>query len=573
MKKWAAQIEAQRRLHRVGGVRGSGLDGNGGNSGRWTGTSATEFEYMRAQGVMENPYAEGEEYGRSIGEEERGSINYASTIVGGESMIGQDSRNGSFTSLITGGRSRSRGDSISRQQQQLQYQQQYQQQYPQPTTSRTYPPANGHAYSQQGQQQQPSLTLRTRELSSPQQGHGINHPDLPLESYFSPIDGSPSTIASSRTSGASGMFAAFPPPTMNQQQQYRVTANGTPPGNYADEQGHYTHIGTNSSRFTAPAVARRGVERESSGMSSSSSTSSHPQRGAADYSSHTTRPSGGPAPMSRPSAMGAGQGAGMHSSAQLPPRNRSVSSPDIHQQISRPPSAPAGGMGVGVPGGGGLPPIPLLPASYALGSRSQTGSPALGRGVGNVSPQMLRERAGNGGSTTPTPPQGQGYGGGYGSLSPPPPPPGQAQGQGAPARPLSSEQHYHLQQQQQQQPPPLTTTPPQLKVKVNCTQISPSTSSTTTLTLVVPANISYTSLRDRIDAKLQRSTGVSLSERAAPLEGGGPGAEVVKLKFRDEGDMVSIQSDEDVAEAFESCWREVAGGQGGLGEVELFCMR
>lgn len=100
--------------------------------------------------------------------------------------------------------------------------------------------------------------------------------------------------------------------------------------------------------------------------------------------------------------------------------------------------------------------------------------------------------------------------------------------------------------------------PTQLKVKVNCPSVSQC------LTLVVPLNISYQSLKDRIDAKLQRSTNLSLSERG--LQAGG---QLVKLKFLDEEDYVSIQSDEDVQTAFET-W-EAAGGN--IGEVELFCQR
>jgi cell division control protein 24 len=100
--------------------------------------------------------------------------------------------------------------------------------------------------------------------------------------------------------------------------------------------------------------------------------------------------------------------------------------------------------------------------------------------------------------------------------------------------------------------------PTQLKVKVHC----PSAGST--MTLVVSTNISFQSLKDRIDAKLQRSTSVSLSQGQ------------VKLKYLDDNDYVSIQSDEDVQTAFET-WKEQqrdvnTGGQQ-LGEIELFCQR
>ncbi|GME44008.1 hypothetical protein GTA08_BOTSDO11807 [Neofusicoccum parvum] len=99
--------------------------------------------------------------------------------------------------------------------------------------------------------------------------------------------------------------------------------------------------------------------------------------------------------------------------------------------------------------------------------------------------------------------------------------------------------------------------PSQLKVKVHC----PSAGST--MTLVVSTNISFQSLKDRIDAKLQRSTNVSLSSGQ------------VKLKYLDEDDYVSIQSDEDVQMAFET-WKEQQRDQllaGQLGEIELFCQK
>lgn len=82
-------------------------------------------------------------------------------------------------------------------------------------------------------------------------------------------------------------------------------------------------------------------------------------------------------------------------------------------------------------------------------------------------------------------------------------------------------------------------------------------------------NISYQSLKDRIDAKLQRSTNLSLTERASQGREG-----LVKLKYTDsDGDLVSIQSDEDVQTAFEAWSEEHEGSmeEGGMGEIELFC--
>jgi cell division control protein 24 len=109
--------------------------------------------------------------------------------------------------------------------------------------------------------------------------------------------------------------------------------------------------------------------------------------------------------------------------------------------------------------------------------------------------------------------------------------------------------------------PPLgqdSNIPTQLKVKVHC----PSAGSS--MVLVVSTNISYQSLKDRIDAKLQRSTSVSL------------GSGQVKLKYLDsDNTYVSIQCDDDVQEAFEN-WKEQQSNLnpgGGLGEIELFCQR
>lgn len=184
---------------------------------------------------------------------------------------------------------------------------------------------------------------------------------------------------------------------------------------------------------------------------------------------------------------------------------------------------------------------------------------------GRASPalSLQRERSYQRGHQDPSPTSGYTYGDGRPSMRggeyPPssravtpvpgrgaapfsPPPPSQAPATAAPASGLEP--------------------PTQLKVKVHC----PSASQT--LTLVVPLNITYQSLKDRIEAKLQRSTNVSL------VAGEGK----VKLKYLDEEDFVSIQSDEDVLTAFET-WREQwegGGGAvegGGMGEIELFCQR
>lgn len=97
--------------------------------------------------------------------------------------------------------------------------------------------------------------------------------------------------------------------------------------------------------------------------------------------------------------------------------------------------------------------------------------------------------------------------------------------------------------------------PSQLKVKVKV----PSEGST--MTLVVGFNISFQSLKDRIDAKLQRYTNVTLASGS------------VKLKYLYDDEHVSIQTDEDVQTAFDE-WREQQQEEivGQLGEIELFCM-
>lgn len=105
----------------------------------------------------------------------------------------------------------------------------------------------------------------------------------------------------------------------------------------------------------------------------------------------------------------------------------------------------------------------------------------------------------------------------------------------------------------QSPPSPDMATPTQLKVKVHVPIAQ------TMMTLVVPTNITYQSLKDRIDAKLQRSTNLTLSSGQA------------KLKYMDEGDYISIQSDEDVQMALET-WRDQqqSAPMGAMGEVDLY---
>lgn len=96
--------------------------------------------------------------------------------------------------------------------------------------------------------------------------------------------------------------------------------------------------------------------------------------------------------------------------------------------------------------------------------------------------------------------------------------------------------------------------PNQLKVKVNY-------DGGNYFTLVAQFNITYQSLVDRIDVKLARLTNSSIARGD------------LKLRYRDEdGDFVTIESDDDIQIAI-SEWREGQGGMpGGLGEIELFCV-
>jgi len=95
--------------------------------------------------------------------------------------------------------------------------------------------------------------------------------------------------------------------------------------------------------------------------------------------------------------------------------------------------------------------------------------------------------------------------------------------------------------------------PTQLRVKVNY-------DTGTYITLVVPFNITYQSLIDRIDVKLARFTNSSI------------GKGNLRLRYCDEdGDLVTIESDDDIQIAFYE-WREGVNNTNstGVGEIELY---
>ena len=161
-------------------------------------------------------------------------------------------------------------------------------------------------------------------------------------------------MSSARTSASSGMYP-FPrqmPPNTN--------------GYYEEGQGHQ------GTRFTAPAIAR---QREPSLQNGGYQSQQGPPPG---------RMSGRP---------------GMHSAQQMPgnPRNRSASSPDIHNQ-PRGPGPMRGPPPSGPPPTGAIPqpPVPDMPAGYAQQSgisRTHNASPSLQMQNGappqrGMSPQM-----------------------------------------------------------------------------------------------------------------------------------------------------------------------------------------
>ncbi|KAF2460404.1 hypothetical protein BDY21DRAFT_164177 [Lineolata rhizophorae] len=352
--------------------------------------------------------------------------------------------------------------------------------------------------------QTPPLTLRTQQL----QGSVSPGPNN-MDSYFSPSVDSP---MSSRTSSSSGMFP-FP-------RQH------TPQNAWNEDH-----------RFTAPA---RSVSRE--GPS--------PANGYGPNGRSAQRPSLPP-------------NAGSQYQQMSQARLRSASSPDIQN-----PAAPNRRMQNGQPPVPDVP-VPPFPTHFAYTpgiNRSNTNSPGNppvpNRGA---SPSVGRDRMAQQMPPMPRSEPSQ-------QFDYPPVP----RSEGSRAPPLSRvttenriPERRHMEHRSVEQRaispsiPSIAprndngmTMPFQLKVKVHC----PSAGST--MTLVVPINISYQSLKDRIDVKLQRSANLSLS------------AGQVKLKYLDEDDFVSIQSDEDVQTAFES-WKEQQRDNmlGHTGEIELYCQR
>lgn len=362
-----------------------------------------------------------------------------------------------------------------------------------------------------------NTSLRSRSAtgdsgpSQPSSGGPMRPPRLPPGAIGQP----PLTLRTQQLPGyaaspAEKLADSYFSPTMDSPMSSRTsTSSGiypfprqSVPTNGYHEEGH--------GRYTAPVMSRT-ASREAAAA---------PVAYPANSRGITPRPSF-PA------------GASMHSSTPAS-RNRSVSSPDVNGAQRRAMN-------------GSRPPVPDMPPQpYQVQqmqnsgpvSRSLSNSPNLANSMpprGTQSPKLQREWP----ETRPRqdPPQ-------FGA----------------------DPRYAHVSASRSNTPiigtmsPPLTSSdapqPTQLKVKVHATAAGQ------VLTLVVPTNITYQSLKDRIDAKLQRSTNMSLSDRTGNQ---------VKLKYLDEDDYVSIQSDEDVQTAFET-WREQrVESVGGMGEIELYC--
>lgn len=458
MKKWAMQVDAQRRYYK-----------DQARSSASTTQSKlcddTQFAYLRDQ-VLENPYQEEDD-----DEEDMDPLapGYPRDSYG----LRQNSSSASIRSRSTTGESgppMGEGD------------------------SRVPPPRFPMGYNGQ-----PSLTLRTQQIQN----------SANQESYFSPTIETPmqtpmSTHSNARTSSSSTGTFPFP--------------RQAPPNGYSHEENN---------RYTAPAQTR--------GPSSRGEAGQHPQGRA----------------MQRPSLPA---NATLSSQGRL----RAASSPDINSNLQ---GRRANGQQPPVPD---VPPFPTHYAyNAAIVNRSNSNSPnsVPPPRAATQSPAIQRDRLIQQRTAAELANTNHEYHAGVPRRDPNYPPVTRTM---TPASSFERSQGTltPASMDSRNMSPPLaqeSNIPAQLKVKVHC----PSAGSS--MVLVVSTNISFQSLKDRIDAKLQRSTSVSL------------GSGQVKLKYLDsEGTYVSIQCDDDVQEAFEN-WKEqqrdLNPGGGQLGEIELFCQR
>lgn len=437
MRKWADQVNSQRRSHR---------EQQRSSSRATTVVPDTEFYSLRDQ-TLENPH--------KMYHDDDEDDDYETGPVSGYPAYGNYpiTRNESQTSF----RSRSTtGESINR------------------MPPRQFPLGS----------QTPQLSVRTGG-----QGYLGDSGD----SYFSPATESP---ISTRSSGLSGMSNVY---------GYRQSGAPPVPGTWEDH------------RYTAPAMPRQQVN------SYQPNPRTAVQRPSLPPSAHSVN------------------GMSVHS------RLRSASSPDIANPLRRydPAQVPP------------MPDLPTYPQAYAYPTgvleRSQSSSPAQG-----MTTLPMRSN-----TQSPGTQQARLAQGGPRSI-----PSALQAGQPEFAMGMAQRQMSYIQpgmmeaamQPSLQAPAPITSPAPsegplpsQLKVKVHCH------SAGTSMTFVVSPNITFQSLKDRIDVKLQRSTNLSLSSGQ------------VKLKYLDDDDYISISSDEDVQMAFET-WRESQRAQNlpGIGEIDLY---
>ncbi|TEY43934.1 hypothetical protein BOTCAL_0360g00080 [Botryotinia calthae] len=336
------------------------------------------------------------------------------------------------------------------------------------------------------------------------------------DSYFSPIGESPAP--STRTSVSS---------TFQFPQTSQFPRQPTPQGSWED-----------NNRYTAPVTSRVPTDRGSYGSVSGPS-----------YQMNGRTPQRPSLPAMATSSQAA--------AAAAQQRSRSYSTPDINAQqgVRRLPNGALRTPQGQVPAVPGIP-AHLHPAYDASVPRSQNNSPnGLPVRTNTQSPGVQRERQ----LQQQQPPQyanGLQYSNGSQSLGVSQPnyvrsnttqipttaldsrlPPSLMSGNGGMS--LSPEGDVLL--------------PTQLKVKVNCDG--------NYVTLVVAFNITYQSLTDRIDAKVGRFSTNAIARGT------------MRLRYRDEdGDFVTIESDDDIQIAFQE-WSEAQKSHTGqLGEIELFCL-
>lgn len=383
-------------------------------------------------------------------------------------------------------------------------------------------PRDSYGIMQNGINGSPRSRSTTSESGPPMEGTDPRAPPPRFPMGY-PGTSQPLTLRTQQLQNSGTMESHFSPVVETPMSSYsnaRTSSSSTstfpfprqtPPNGYSAEENN---------RYTAPAPSR-GHAREPSGQ----------------YAAARAQ---------RPSLPA---NASMSASGQ---RLRAASSPDIHN--GNPPRKPPSGP---------VPDVPPFPTHYAYNAaivnRSQNNSPSgLPPRAGTQSPAIQRDRLIQQRTAAELSTLGDFQGG-----------PARRDPNFAPmSRTMTPASSFErtmtpASMDSRNMSPPLASEhsniPSQLKVKVHC----PSAGSS--MVLVVSTNISFQSLKDRIDAKLQRSTAVSLASGQ------------VKLKYLDsEGTYVSIQCDDDVQEAFEN-WqeqqRDLNPGGGQLGEIELFCQR